>query len=210
MYVKRPAATDWAVVERRTQAQRREQTRGKLVAAGTELFAAHGYDAVSAEQVAGVAGVTRGALYHHFGGKRELFAAVYESVEQDVVARFPLEEIVGADPLAGLQAGARRFLELSLDERLQRIALLDAPSVLGWERWHEVQVRYGLGLIRAGLQAAAEAGQLREGLHVEELAIALLGVIVEAAMFVSRAGDREAALRRMGDVVDGLLAGLAG
>src|SRR6185503_17372173 len=115
----------------RTQAERRAATRAALVAAGRDLFGARGYDAVSSEEIVAAAGVTRGALYHHFDGKAGLFAA------------------------------AAQFLDLSLDPSLQRITLLDGPAVLGWERWHEVEQQHGLGLIEAALNAAAVAGQLR-------------------------------------------------
>ena len=192
---------------RRTQAERRELTRGALIEAGRGLFAARGYEAVGTAEIVAAAGVTRGALYHHFDGKRGLFKAVYEVVEEELVARFPIDELVGSDPFGALNAGIAAFLELSLDRELQQITLLDAPSVLGWAEWHEVQVRYGLGLILAGIGAAIEAGQIRP-LPPEELANALLGALVEAALYVARADDQPAATDRMREVLEALLAGL--
>ncbi|MGI8726101.1 MAG: TetR/AcrR family transcriptional regulator [Solirubrobacterales bacterium] len=193
--------------ERRTQAERREATRSLLLDAGRSLFATRGYDAVGTEELVEQAGVTRGALYHHFDGKRGLFAAVFESVEQELIEGFPVEKLVGDDPFAALQAGIGEFLELSLDHELQRITLLDAPAVLGWEQWHEVQTRYGLGLIRAGVGAAIDAGQLQD-LPADELAGALLGALIEAALYVSRSSDQDAALERMRPVLGALLEGL--
>lgn len=193
--------------ERRTQTERRELTRGALIAAGRALFASRGYDGVGTEEIVAEAGVTRGALYHHFDGKRGLFKAVYEAVEEELIENFPVAELVGADPYGALSSGIAAFLELSLDQELQRITLLDAPAVLGWEQWHEVQVRYGLGLIVAGLGAAIDAGQIR-ALPVEELANALLGALIEAALYVSRSDDQPAAMERMRDVLEALLAGL--
>ena len=195
------------MAERRSQAERRESTRAALITSGRKLFEEQGYDAVATEEIVAAAGVTRGALYHHFDGKRGLFKAVFEAVEEELIAGFPLEEMVGADPLQGLRMGTDRFLELSLDHRLQRITLIDAPAVLGWEEWHEVQARYGLGLIQAGLTAAIEAGQIRD-LPVAELANAMLGAIVEAGMYVSRAEDTEGAKERMAGVLNALLTGL--
>ena len=193
--------------ERRTQAERREATRAALIAAGRELFAARGYDAVAAEELVVAAGVTRGALYHHFDGKRGLFDAVFERVESELVGRFSFEELTGADPFSALAAGIDQFLDLSLDLEMQQITLLDGPAVLGWERWHELEARYGLGLIEAGLTAAIEAGQIRE-LPVPELATALLGSLIEAALMVARAEDPDEARERAGQVLRALLEGL--
>src|SRR5207302_6267465 len=112
-----------------------------------ELFAAHGYGAVATEEIVRAAGVTRGALYHHFTGKRELFEAVYEEVERGLVEQIASSAVSSAtDPLAALHAGAQAFLDACEDPAVQRIALVDAPSVLGWERWREIGLRYGFGL----------------------------------------------------------------
>jgi AcrR family transcriptional regulator len=192
---------------RRTQAERREATRDALIAAGRRLFAERGYADVASEELVAAAGVTRGALYHHFDGKLGLFEAVYEAVEQDLVARFPLERLVGDDPFATLKVAVGEVLELGLDPEVHQIALVDAPAVLGWEKWHEIELRYGLGLIVASLTAAAEAGQIRE-LPIPELANVLLGALLEASHYVSRADDRERALESTRAVLETLLDGL--
>ena len=192
---------------RRTQAERREATRGALIHAGRRLFASRGYESVATEELVAAAGVTRGALYHHFDGKRGLFDAVFERVEQELTGRFSFEELTGADPFTALAGGIDQFLDLSLDIEMQQITLLDGPAVLGWERWHELEARYGLGLIEAGLRAAMDAGQVRE-LPVSELATSLLGCLVEAALMVARADDPEAARRRAGEVLIAILEGL--
>jgi AcrR family transcriptional regulator len=207
MYVQPDSIGPTVMAERRTQTERREATRAALIDAGKRLFAERGYAAVSAEELVAEAGVTRGALYHHFDGKRGLFAAVYEAVEADLMANFSLEDLVGEDPFGVLRAGARQSLDLSLDYSVQRIALIDAPAVLGWDEWHEVQVRHGLGLLVAGITAAIEAGQLRP-LPIEELANALLGTLVEAALYVSRSADQDAARERMLEVLEAFLDGL--
>src|SRR4029077_16679520 len=117
-----------------------------LIAAGRALFAERGYAAVATEEIVQAAGVTRGALYHHCAGKTELFAAVYEDVERQLVEQIATSALASAsDPLAALQAGAQAFLDACEDPAVQRIALLDAPSVLGWEQWRGVGPRYGFG-----------------------------------------------------------------
>lgn len=194
---------------RRTQAQRRDETRSALLAAGRRLFAENAYDDVAAEQVVAEAGVTRGALYHHFeGGKAGLFEAVFVEIEQELIAQFPLEELLGDDPLASLRAGVSRFLDLSLNSGVQRITLIDGPAVLGWSRWQEIEAEHGLGLIQAGLDAAVAAGQIKP-LPTADLANALLGALIETALAVARAEDRDTARKRAELVLLALLDGLA-
>ena len=192
---------------RLTQAQRRDATRAELLAAGRRLFATRGYDAVSAEQVVAEAGVTRGALYHHFDGKAGLFEAVFIEIEGELIAQFPLEELVGDDPFEALRAGVGRFLELSLHAEVQQITLVDGPSVLGWSRWQEIEADHGLGLIQAGLDAAIAAGQL-PSLPSAELANALLGALTESALAVARARDHAEARDRAESVLLAMLDGL--
>jgi AcrR family transcriptional regulator len=174
---------------RNRKADQSEATRAALIAAGRELFAERGYADVATEEIVQAAGVTRGALYHHFAGKTELFAAVYEDVERQLVEQIATSALAAAsDPLAALHAGAQAFLDACEDPAVQRIALLDAPSVLGWERWREVGMRYGFGLVQNTVAAAMDAG-LIERQPVVALAHLLLGAIDEGAMLIARADD---------------------
>lgn len=172
----------------RTQAERSESTRTALLAAARELFAERGYAAVGTEEIVRAAGVTRGALYHHFEDKRDLLRSVYEELEVELVAAVGESEIAGASVLETLSAGAGVFLDRCLEPEVQRIVLLDAPAVLGWEEWREIGARYGLGLIEALLRAGIESGEIRDQ-PVEPLAHALLGALDEIAMLVARADD---------------------
>src|SRR3712207_5212502 len=120
-------------------AERSEATRTALVAAARRLFGERGYAAVGTEEIVRAAGVTRGALYHHFGGKRDLLEAVYRQVEGEVTQRIAeriLEE-AAESPLAGMRRGAALFIEVCAEPEVQRIVLLDAPAVLGWDLWRE-------------------------------------------------------------------------
>ncbi len=178
-----------AAVRGTRRADQSQATREALIAAAHGLFAEKGFAGVATEEIVRAAGVTRGALYHHFDGKRELFAAVYEDVERQLVERIAASAMASAgDPMEALQAGAEAFLDACEDPAVQRIALLDAPSVLGWERWREIGLRYGLGLVQATIQAAIEAGQI-DPQPVGPLAHLLLGAIDEGAMLVARASD---------------------
>jgi AcrR family transcriptional regulator len=189
------------------QASRSASTRAKLIRAARKLFASKGYAAVGTEQIVRRAGVTRGALYHQFASKEDLFLAVYEQVEQELTQRVAgtLGEVTS--PFDAMRAGIRAFLEACRAPEVQRIVLIDGPAVLGWERWREVAERNGLGLIEAVLKAAIEAGEVAE-LAPELLAHLLMGALDEAALLVVRdpaATDAVAAtLERM---LDGLRAG---
>jgi AcrR family transcriptional regulator len=188
------------------QASRSASTRAKLIRAARELFAGKGYASVGTEEIVRRAGVTRGALYHQFAGKEDLFLAVYEEVEQELTERVAATLGDLASPFAELRAGVRFFLEACRTPEVQRIVLIDGPAVLGWERWREVAERYGLGMIEAVVGAAIEAGEIAE-LKPDLLAHLLMGALDEAALLVVRdpsATDAVAAtLERM---LDGLRA----
>jgi AcrR family transcriptional regulator len=193
---------------RRTQAERREATRAALLDAAEQLFAERGYAGVGTEEIVQRAGVTRGALYHHFRDKEDLFRAVYERVEQELTERIVSDIPLGSDePVEVLRKGAAMFLDACLEPRVQRIALLDAPAVLGWNAWREIGARYGLGLIQAALQAALDAGAI-PAQPVRPLAHVLLGALDEAAMLVARADDVVAMRREVGETIDRLLGAL--
>jgi AcrR family transcriptional regulator len=174
-------------VKKKTQAERTEATRAALMGAARRLFTERGYDAVATEEIVRAAGVTRGALYHHFGGKAELLEAVYERLEAESTERVA-RVVLGSElhsPLEAMKAGVEAFLDECAEPELQRIALHDAPAVLGWDRWREIAAANGLGLIEASLSAAIEAGEIRP-LPVKLTAHLLLGALDEAAMLVAR------------------------
>jgi AcrR family transcriptional regulator len=189
-------------------AQRSEATRGALVAAARALFAERGYAGVGTEEVVRAAGVTRGALYHHFkGGKKDLFRAVAEAVEADVVQRIAEQALTASNPYEALERGADGWLEACVEPEVQQITLLDAPSVLGWEEWRALGVQYGLGVIEASLAAAMDAGLVRRA-PTRPLAHVLLGALDEAGLVVARADDVEATRAEMADLLRRVLAGL--
>jgi AcrR family transcriptional regulator len=168
--------------------ERGEATRVALLGAARALFAERGYAGVGTEEVVRRAGVTRGALYHHFRDKRDLFRAVYEQTEQEIVAAIGARMDGGADPMALLAEGVRAFLDACSDPVMMRIGLRDAPGVLGWEEWREIGDRHGLGLVTAGLRAAMDAGQIA-GADVRTLAHLLLSAFAEAALLIASAED---------------------
>jgi AcrR family transcriptional regulator len=186
---------------------RGEATRGELLRAARELFADRGYAAVGTEQIVARAGVTRGALYHHFEDKRDLLRAVHEQLEEELVASIG-ERISGIDdPWELLVTGVRAFLDSCTDPALMRISLIDAPVVLGWEEWREIDARYALGLVSFGLRNAMDRGVFREQ-EIRPLAHVLLGAMTEAGMLIANAADAEATRREVEPALLALLGGL--
>ena len=186
--------------QKRTQAERSEATRAALLKVARRLFAERGYAGVGTEEIVREAGVTRGALYHHFDGKRELLRALYEQLESEIAEDLAVRAVPGASVLETLRSGADRFLDHCLEPEVQRIALLDAPAVLGWEQWRAIGARYGLGLIAGLLTAGIEAGDIRRQ-PVDPLAHALLGALDEVAMLVARAEDPRTARAEAGETL---------
>ncbi|CAN5686999.1 TetR/AcrR family transcriptional regulator [soil metagenome] len=195
---------------RRTQAERTAATRAVLIAAARELFASKGFGEVSTQAIGDAAGVTRGALYHQFADKTELFAAVYEEVEAELVAQIGVT--IAAEQPAGtvdaMRLGARVFLDLCAEPDVQRIVLIDAPSVLGWERWRAVGQKYGLGVIEVMLTQAMAEGAIPQQ-PIRASAHVLLSALDEAALYVSRAEDPDTAREEMYAVCDRIIAGFA-
>jgi AcrR family transcriptional regulator len=190
-----------------TKAEQADATRAALSAAARLLFTERGYAATSTTEIVERAGVTRGALYHHFAAKEELFRAVFEQLEGEVTEHVAEEALTSPDPLEQLRRGTRAYLEACIDPAVQRVVLLDGPSVLGWETWQEIEQRYGYGLVVAGVEAAMAAG-LISAQPVEPLAHVLFGALTEAGMVVARADEPRTTRADMEAAMDRLLDGL--
>jgi AcrR family transcriptional regulator len=188
---------------RRTQAERRESTRTALVAAARELFAAKGYAGAGREEIVERAGVTRGALQHHFGTKEDLFRAVFEAVEADVMHSVAVASMASDDPLEQLRLGALAYLEVAADLDVSRICLIEAPAVLRPDVRREVTDRYATGMVREVLAAAMAAGRIAEQ-PVEPLSEVLLAALMQAATLVAQGGDRAV----LGGIIERMLEGL--
>ena len=190
-----------------SKAEQADSTRTALGAAARQLFTERGYAATSTTEIVERAGVTRGALYHHFAAKEDLFRAVFEQLEDEVTKHVAKEALKSADPLEQLRRGTRAYLDACIDPAVQRVVLLEGPSVLGWQTWQEIEQRYGYGLVVAGVEAAIGAG-LIAAQPVEPLAHVLFGALTEAGMVVARADDPAAARADMEAAMDRLLDGL--
>ena len=189
------------------KAQQSERTKAALVAAGRELFARHGYAGVSAEEVAAAAGVTTGAVYHQFESKRGLFVAVFEAVERDLTVRVGAAAGAAVDPWRGFQSACLAFLEAAAEPDVRQVLLIDGRSVLGWDEWHDIMARYGLGMTRAVVSSLIEAGAL-PSLPIEAFTAALFGALNEAAVYVATADEPRVAREEMGQALSGILEAL--
>jgi AcrR family transcriptional regulator len=180
--------------KRRTQAERTARTRDALITAARRLFGIEGFAEVGAETITREAGMSRGALYHQFADKADLFAAVLDQVEAEI-ARRVADAVAGFDPAdtrAILLAGADAWLDASTEPDLQRIVLLDGPSVLGWDRWREICLRHTVGLIAALLQDGIDRCSILPQ-PVDALTHVLVGAVDEAALYIAQADDKSAA-----------------
>ena len=197
-------------MSRPAKQRRAELTRRDLLEAACQTFAERGYADASMEEIAARAGVTRGPLYHYFDNKQDLFRTVYQEIEHElaesVVAGVRSRTGPGADAWEQVRAGNRAFLDACLSPVVQRIVLLEAPSVLSWEARRDF-ARYGLGLIRQGLQNAIDEGVM-EPQPIEPLAHLIRAVLTEGALLIARAEDHAAARSEVGAAVDRLIDGL--
>jgi len=196
--------------EQRVSGKRAAQgraTRGQLIKVATGLFAEHGYEGTSIEAVLTAAGVSRGALYHHFAGKEALFTAVLEAVSERITVQ--LTEVISGctNPVDAVRTGALGWIDLAGDPVIQRIMLVDAPSVLGWEQWRAMDEGRTVGAMRAMLQAVSYTGRL-PGELVGPFAHMILAALDEAAMVVARASDTRVAVAEERQAVEEFLARL--
>jgi AcrR family transcriptional regulator len=183
-------------------------TRQALVAVGRRLFAARGFLAVPAEEITASAGVTRGALYHHFEGKKGLFEAVVVQAMSEVQERLAAAARKATSPVNALERGIDAFLRTCSDPDFQRILLVDGPAVLGWHNWRRLDLQHGIGLLREGLRRAHAAGEL----YVPDLDTAshlLAGALIDGAMVLAEAEGSPAARRAVEQSLIAMLRGFA-
>jgi AcrR family transcriptional regulator len=165
-----------------------EATRKALLKVARKLFAERGYAGTATEEVVRRARVTRGALYHHFKDKQDLFKAVLHEEELSLALKVGADAIRQSDPWSQLIAGSQAFLDACLDPAVQQIVLIDAPAVLGWSGFREIDEAYFLSAMKDTLQRAIDAGQIAPQ-PVDTLAHIIFGATHEAAMLIAHADD---------------------
>jgi AcrR family transcriptional regulator len=189
------------------KAQQSEATRDELIAVARRHFAEKGYADTATEDLVRAAGMTRGALYHHFKDKKDLFRAVVETVEGELGPRIMAAAKPGADAWSFLLGAIDTYLDACLERDIQQIILIDGPSVLGWDDWREIEEKYGLSLVAGGLTAAMAQGFIKEQ-PVGPLAHLVLAAVNEAGLVIARSDDVAAARAEVGGALNRLLEGL--
>lgn len=179
-------------------------TRERIISTARRLFATNGYEGTSTELVLEQSGVSRGALYHHFENKEALFAAVLEAVEIDVANATDRAAKNATDPVEALRSACDAFLELACDPEIRQIVLIDAHSVVGWEKWREIEERHGFGRLKRAFKAIASLGRIHED-TAEMFAHIVLASLIEMAFVIARAPDPIAAARSGRGAMDELL-----
>ncbi len=208
-----PEVTGTSAVRPRASSARRAEhaadTREALIAAARRLFAANGFDGTGTEQIVAEARVTRGALYHHFRDKADLFRAVMAEAAGDVAQRLIDEQLAAeaTSPLEEIRDGVSAFLDVCIGGDFQRIVLVDGPRVLGADAWEDLVDRYGRGILEEWLDRAAETGAL-DAMPVRALARLLIAMLTEASLAIARSDTPAQARAEFGVVVDHMLVGL--
>jgi AcrR family transcriptional regulator len=197
----------------RTKATREEQavlTRATLVRAARQLFAMKGYHATGTHEIVAAAKVTRGALAYYFPKKEDLFIAVFEEVQRDLMVRAQANvgNLTGKDYWTAFRNGLVAFLDAAAKPEVQRILLLDGPVVLGWANWRKLEAHYGLGSIKTAVAAAIEAGLIRPT-PIDPLAHLILAAIDEAALLIAHAKKPAKARAEAEQALDTLLSNMA-
>lgn len=169
-------------------------TKAKIIAVARQLFATRGYAGTTTEEILEEAQVSRGALYHHFENKEALFAAVMEAVEVDITTATARARGNVTDPLKALCLAFNAFLDLACETEVRQIVLMDAHSVLGWQKWREIEERYGLGRLKQALKLIAATGRIHEDM-VDVFAHVLLASLIEVAFLVARSPEPQVAAR---------------
>jgi AcrR family transcriptional regulator len=178
------------------------ETQKALRREARKLFARKGYAAANTNELVERAKVTKGALYHHFENKRELYQAVVEDLEQELVERI---EAAGAnrEPWERLRAMCAAYLDSCREPALARMLVLEAPVVLGWKTWCNLEQKYE---VAAFARCLSEAGALQE--PAETLAQVILGALTTGARVIATAADPEAARADIQKTIHRLIAGL--
>jgi AcrR family transcriptional regulator len=183
-----------------------EETRQALVAVARQLFGEYGYAGTSTEEIAARTGVTKGALYHHFSDKVQLFRAVFEQVQQEV-SDAAVVEFLQPDSWDALVVGCRLWVDAHDDPAIRQITLIDARGVLGWEVAREIETRFSTVALRGALRKAMYAGVI-ERRPLRPLALMLIGALSEACLYVAQADDPALAHQEADAIVVALLTGL--
>ena len=181
---------------------RGQVTRQHIITTATRLFTEEGYEGTSIEQVLQASEVSRGALYHHFVSKEALFAVVLEEVEASIAQQVAAAARDAATPAKALRTGCLAWLALAHDPTVRQVVLIDAPSVVGWDAWREIDNRYVLGLLKTALSRATEWERAD---MVDMSAHMLLAMLIEVALLIARSKESATSIQTAQEAVEQFL-----
>lgn len=184
--------------------QQGRETRIKLIEAAIEVFSKDGYKNASMELIVEITGVTRGALYYHFENKLVLFEAVFDNIQAQIADNILDAANKEPDKWNQLIAGCRAFLESCIDPKIQRIAIIDAPSVLDWNTWRKVDSVHGLSLLKSTLSDLRNDGVIETG-SLDALAHLLSGAMNEAALWIIQSENHKKSLDESMEMIEMML-----
>ena len=190
-----------------TQAERRAETIAAILVAARNLFGSQGFEKTSIDEIAAKAGVAKGAVYHHFASKEEIFARVLDEVQRSIAtAPVPKSLLKLRDPIAQATAAVLRYLTDATQPGVKQILLIDGPAVLGWAKWREIDDHYFAAGARVAmgrlLGSKASASQIDAATHL------LLGAVMEAALVCATAKDPKKTARELSAALGRMLEGL--
>ncbi len=181
------------------------ETRSDLLAAGKKVFADVGYAAARTEEIVASAGLTRGALYHHYGDKQGLFRAVLEEIQVELAAEITRHARAAGDSVVErLRTGFQTYLDAALREDVRQILLVDGPAVLGWDVWQEIDLRYAFGTTLQALERAMALGAIKDA-PLSELTHVMLGAVTQAGLEIGRSVNPQETRAQYGKVIDMLI-----
>jgi AcrR family transcriptional regulator len=183
-------------------------TINRLLEVARNQFTSKGYSQVNLEDVVREAGVTRGALYHHFANKKGLFCAVLETVQKEIAQRVQLEAAKSDDLWEQLLFGCRGFICAAVEDRNKQIMLIDGPAVLGWEAWRAMDEQNSMLLLKEQLQLMSQQGYITPALSVEAFTHFLSGSLNESALWIAQKSDQTKSIEETMNVVAQVLKGL--
>ncbi|WP_101757784.1 TetR/AcrR family transcriptional regulator [Oceanicoccus sp. KOV_DT_Chl] len=182
--------------QRRSQAERRTETFQQVLDSACRLFGDQGYHSTSLEDIANDCGLTTRPIYHYFGNKKALFAAVNECMEQRI-----LEEVYRHEHSKDVMANWRAFLKLCEDERFRRIVLLDSPNVLGRDRWQD-------SAVTRKAQQLFSRDNAPNHYRQQLLSRMMMAAFAEAALVIANADDTKLASQQAEFLVQELFSGV--
>lgn len=184
-----------------------KKTAGRIMVAARELFAQKGYAQTSAEEIVDAAGVTRGALYHHFDGKKGLFHEVVKAIHKEIMLQVDAATANETDPFNLQISGNNAFLEAASRQEVRRILLIDAPAVLGWDAWRRLDEEHTLGSYKELLRILSEKGLIKP-VSLDALAHIISGAANEGVFYIAEADDPKRALKEVQETMAALIQSL--